>query len=77
MLEINDVAAYVVAKAAPLDNMKLQKLLYYSQAWHLAITDSPMFADQFTASTIICGVPLMFVGLPDQLEKVLEPLCIW
>jgi uncharacterized phage-associated protein len=49
MLEINDVAAYVTIKAGPLDNVKLQKLLYYSQAWHLAITNAPVFRDRFEA----------------------------
>lgn len=30
-------------------NLKLQKLLYYSQAWHVAITGQPLFADPIEA----------------------------
>lgn len=33
----------------PLSNLKLQKLLYYAQAWHLAIFDTPLFAEQIEA----------------------------
>lgn len=28
-----------------ISNLKLQKLVYYAQAWHLAITGEPLFAD--------------------------------
>lgn len=30
-----------------ITHFKLQKLLYYSQAWHLAMYDEPLFANQF------------------------------
>lgn len=33
----------------PLSNLKLQKLLYYAQAWHLAIFDKPLFQEQIEA----------------------------
>lgn len=33
----------------PLSNLKLQKLLYYAQAWHLAIFDAPLFAEDIEA----------------------------
>lgn len=32
-----------------LTNLKLQKLLYYAQAWHLALFDSPIFGEDFQA----------------------------
>lgn len=32
-----------------LTNLKLQKLLYYSQAWHLALNDRPLFEEEFQA----------------------------
>lgn len=32
-----------------LTNLKLQKLLYYAQAWYLALRDRPLFADDFQA----------------------------
>jgi uncharacterized phage-associated protein len=33
----------------PLSNLKLQKLLYYAQAWHLAIFDQPLFEESIEA----------------------------
>jgi uncharacterized phage-associated protein len=32
-----------------LTNLKIQKLLYYAQAWHLAIHSKPLFAEDFQA----------------------------
>jgi len=32
-----------------LTNLKLQKLLYYAQAWHLALLNKPLFAEDFQA----------------------------
>lgn len=32
-----------------LTNLKLQKLLYYAQAWHLALRDAELFAENFEA----------------------------
>lgn len=32
-----------------ISNLKLQKLVYYAQAWHLAITGQPLFADRIEA----------------------------
>ncbi len=32
-----------------LSNLKLQKLLYYVQAWHLAVYGRPMFPEKFQA----------------------------
>ena len=33
----------------PITNLKLQKLLYYAQAWYLALHDKPLFDDQIEA----------------------------
>ena len=32
-----------------ISNLKLQKLVYYAQAWHLAIHDVPLFEEDFQA----------------------------
>jgi len=32
-----------------ISNLKLQKLVYYAQAWHLAITGEPLFTDRIEA----------------------------
>lgn len=54
MYNINDICDYVILKAtsdnaATLNNLKLQKLLYYIQAWHLAFYDQPFFDGKFQA----------------------------
>lgn len=32
-----------------ISNLKLQKLVYYAQAWHLAIHGTPLFEEDFEA----------------------------
>lgn len=50
MLAANDVASVIIARnGAWLDAMSLQKLLYYTQAWHVAITNEPLFGEQVKA----------------------------
>jgi uncharacterized phage-associated protein len=41
------VTDYLIYKA--LTNKRLQKLLYYIQAWHLAINNNPLFNDKIEA----------------------------
>ena len=43
MASVHDVAAYTLQKSGPMTAMKLQKLLYYSQAWSLVWDDKPLF----------------------------------
>jgi uncharacterized phage-associated protein len=47
--KVDDVAAALVTKLGPVDAMKLQKLLYYAQGWHLAITGQPLFSEPIEA----------------------------
>jgi uncharacterized phage-associated protein len=49
MAQIEDVAAYILAKAGPMTSMKLQKLAYYSQAWHLVWREVPLFPNEIEA----------------------------
>jgi uncharacterized phage-associated protein len=49
-----DVAAYFLAKQDPdageiISNLKLQKLLYYAQGFHLAMFDAPLFPERIKA----------------------------
>jgi uncharacterized phage-associated protein len=47
------VADYLLTQAREagelLTNLKLQKLLYYAQAWHLALRDRELFSEDFRA----------------------------
>ncbi|MBI3661669.1 MAG: SocA family protein [Acidobacteria bacterium] len=47
-------------KASPVSNLKLQKLLYYSQAWHLALFKKPLFNDEIEAWVHGPVVPQVF-----------------
>lgn len=50
MLPANDVASVILARAgAWMDARRLQKLLYYVQAWHLAVTGQPLFPEPIKA----------------------------
>ncbi|KUO77254.1 MAG: hypothetical protein APF77_01215 [Clostridia bacterium BRH_c25] len=49
MLNVFDVAKYILSKAGEMTTMKLQKLVYYSQAWHLAWYGVPLFNEDFQA----------------------------
>jgi uncharacterized phage-associated protein len=49
MADVNDVAAALVARTGPVTTMKLQKLVYYSQAWHLVFQGEPLFSDVIEA----------------------------
>ena len=44
-----DVAKYILEKYGPLSVMKLQKLIYYSQAWGLVWDNQPIFVEEVQA----------------------------
>lgn len=49
MASVFDVAQYILKKMGTMTTMKLQKLLYYSQAWSLAWDEVPLFEEEFEA----------------------------
>jgi len=53
MTTADKIADYLISKSIkegkPLTNKRLQKLLYYIQAWHLAIKKEPIFRDKIEA----------------------------
>jgi uncharacterized phage-associated protein len=45
-----DVAKYIInANIHDIDNLKLQKLLYYCQGIHFCLSDTPLFDDEIEA----------------------------
>lgn len=44
-----DVAAYILEQRGPMTAMKLQKLVYYCQAWSLVWDERPMFQEDIEA----------------------------
>lgn len=49
MANVLDVAAYILNKKGSITTWKLQKLVYYSQAWSLVWDDSPIFNEPIEA----------------------------
>ena len=49
MNTVFDVARYVLRKLPGITTMKLQKLVYYCQAWSLAWDEKPLFGEDFEA----------------------------
>lgn len=44
-----DVAQYILDKQGPMTTMKIQKLVYYSQAWSLVWDGKPIFGEVIQA----------------------------
>lgn len=57
-----DVAAYILEERGPLDAMKLQKLVYYCQAWSLVWTQNPLFREPIEAWRDGPVVPVLFAA---------------
>lgn len=49
MASVHDVAAYILERLGSMSSMKLQKLVYYSQAWHLVWDEEPLFFERIEA----------------------------
>jgi len=49
MVNVHDVAAYILKKQGQMSAMKLQKLLYYCQAWSLVWDEKPLFKARIEA----------------------------
>jgi len=44
-----DIAAYILQQQKGMTTMKLQKLVYYCQAWHLVWDDEPLIRERIEA----------------------------
>lgn len=49
MADVFDVAEYILEQAGPMSTWKLQKLVYYSQAWSLVWDNERLFDDEIQA----------------------------
>lgn len=49
MVSVHDVAAFILREKGEMTAMKLQKLVYYSQAWSLVWDEAPLFAEHIEA----------------------------
>jgi uncharacterized phage-associated protein len=49
MVSVDDVAAHILQRKGRMSAMKLQKLVYYCQAWSLVWDDAPLFRERIQA----------------------------
>jgi len=49
MASAHDVAKYILEDLGSISTWKLQKLVYYTQAWHLVWAEKPLFQDRIEA----------------------------
>ncbi|MBM7770146.1 putative phage-associated protein [Actinokineospora baliensis] len=60
MASVHDVVAAILDRTGPESPMKLQKLLYYTQGWHLGRTGEPLFPNRIEAWTAGPVVPEVY-----------------
>ncbi len=60
MATVFDTAAYILQKLGGVTAMKLQKLVYYSQAWSLVWDEKPLFGERIEAWANGPVVPVLY-----------------
>ena len=72
-----DVAGYFLALAQErgeeVNNLKLQKLLYYAQGWHLAWHGEPLFPEKFEAWMSGPVIPAIYWRYKDRGIRAIAP----
>lgn len=60
MATVKDVASYILKKNGSMTAMKLQKLVYYSQAWSLVWDEKPLFPERIEAWAMGPVAPVLY-----------------
>jgi uncharacterized phage-associated protein len=60
MADVLDVAEQILQVKGPIDTFSLQKLVYYSHAYHLAKHEKPLFSETIEAWSNGPAVPSLF-----------------
>lgn len=68
-----DVAAYILHKTKAITAMKLQKLVYYSQAWSLVWDEKPLFKERIEAWANGPVVPDLYAAHRGEFMVSAEP----
>lgn len=55
-----DIVSYILSRTGAISAMKLQKLVYYSQAWSLVWDDEPLFSSEIEAWVGGPVVPVLY-----------------
>ena len=74
MANVFNVARYILEKRGSMSTWKLQKLCYYSQAWSLAWTGDPLFAEDFEAWSNGPVCPALFFVHQHQFKVSLDDI---
>ncbi len=73
LAKADDVAAYILARQGSMTAMKLQKLLYYCQAWSLVWDEEPLFGEIIEAWANGPVVPAIFYKHQGQFKVASWP----
>ena len=73
MASVFDVASYILKKQGGMTSMKLQKLVYYAQAWSLVWDERPIFKEPIEAWANGPVVPALFKAHQGQFTVTAEP----
>jgi uncharacterized phage-associated protein len=78
MISCLDVAKYFLSLTDEdsgdlISNLKLQKLVYYAQGFHLAIFDSPLFGDNIMAWEHGPVIPMLYHEYKDYGADAIPP----
>lgn len=73
MISVFDVSAYILQKSGQMTAMKLQKLVYYAQAWSLVWDEKPLFAERIEAWANGPVSPDLFRSHRGQFTVTTEP----
>jgi uncharacterized phage-associated protein len=73
MPSAHDVARYILEQKGEMDTWKLQKLVYYSQAWHLVWDSEPLFDEPVQAWANGPVVPALFKEHKGQFKMTRWP----
>jgi len=68
MSNIFDVAAYILSKQGTMTTLKLQKLVYYAQAWSLVWDEKPLFEERIEAWANGPVAPVLYAWHRGQYE---------
>jgi uncharacterized phage-associated protein len=68
MANVHDLATAILKKHGPMSAMKLQKLVYYCQAWSLIWEESPIFSERIEAWAGGPVVPSLYYKHRKQFE---------
>ena len=68
MASVHDVAAYILNNTGPMTAMKLEKLVYYCQAWSLVWEERPLFRERIEAWAAGPVVPALYYHHRGQFE---------